>query len=93
MIPFDTFAEVPPCENDKHAKGDYLLDDFQLKRREFPVSDAVCGNLKAVFGKCDEPAHDDRGEKRRLAVFQVAVPGDGHEDIRTKEKKNGFHGS
>ena len=93
MIPFDAFTEIPPREADKHAKGDHLLDDFQLKRREFAIADAVRGDLKTVFGERDEPAHDDCGEEGRLAVFQVTIPGDGHEDIRTKKKQDGFHGS
>ncbi len=93
MIPFDILTKIPPRENDKHAQGDHFLDDFQLKRREFAIADAVRGDLKAVFGECDEPAHDDCGEKRRLAVFQVTVPGNSHEDIGTNKKKDGFHGS
>jgi hypothetical protein len=28
MIPFDTFTEIPPREDDEHTKSDYLLDDF-----------------------------------------------------------------
>ena len=93
MIPFDAFTEIPPRKDDKHAEGDHLLDDFQLKRREFAVADAIRGDLKAVFGECDEPAHDNCGEQGSLAVFQVTVPSDGHEDIRTKKKQDGFHGS
>ena len=93
MIPFDAFAEIPPREDDEHAKGDHLLDDFQLKRREFAIPDAVRGNLEAVFGERDEPAHGDCSEQRSLAVFQVAIPSDGHEDIRTNKKQDGFHGS
>jgi hypothetical protein len=49
--------------------------------------------LKTIFGERDQPAQDDGGEKGSLAVFQVTVPGDGHEDIRAKEKENGFHGA
>ena len=81
MIPFDAFAEIPPGENDEHSQGDHFLNNFQLKCREFAIADAVRGDLKAVFGERDEPAHDDRGEEWGLAVFQVTVPGDGHEDV------------
>ena len=91
VIPFDTFTEVHPREDDEHAKGDHFLDDFQLKRSEFAIADAVRGDLKAVFGERDEPAYDDCCENRRLAIFQMTVPGDGHEDVRTNQKKNGFH--
>ena len=81
MIPFDAFAELPPREDDEHAKRDHLLDDFQLKRRRFRIADAILGDLKTVFGERDQPAHDDRGEEWGLAVFQVTVPSNGHEDV------------
>ena len=93
MIPFDAFAEIPPREDDEHAKRDYLLDDFQLKRRKFAIANAIRGNLKTVFGERDQPAYDDRGEKRSLAVSQVAVPGDCHKNVRTNKKQDGIHGA
>jgi hypothetical protein len=40
MIPFDAFTEIGPCEDDEHAESDYLLDDFQLKCREFTIAEA-----------------------------------------------------
>jgi hypothetical protein len=48
--------------------------------------------LKTIFRERDQPAHDDRGKKRRLAIFQVPVPGESHEDVGAKKKQNGFHG-
>ena len=81
MIPFDAFAEIRPCEHDEHAERDYLLDDFQLKCREFAITYAICGDLKTVFGKRDHPTHKDYSKKRSLAVFQVAIPSDCHEDV------------
>ena len=86
MIPFDAFTEIPPREDDEHAKGYRFLDDFQLKRRESAIANPVRWDLKTVFGERDQPAHNDCGEKWRLAVFQVTVPGDGHEDVRTNKK-------
>ena len=84
MVPFDIFPEIPPGEHDEHTERDHFLDDFQLERREFAVADAVRRDLKTIFRECDQPAHDDGGEERSLAVFEVTVPGDGHEDIRAK---------
>jgi hypothetical protein len=42
--------------------------------------------LEIVFGEGNQPAHNDYGEKRSLAVFEVTVPSDCHEDVRTDEK-------
>jgi len=53
MIPFDAFAEIPPREDDEHAKRDDLLDDFQLKRCEFTIADAIRGDLKTIFSERD----------------------------------------
>jgi hypothetical protein len=92
VIPLDVFAEIPPGEHDENAQRDHFLDDFQLEGGELPVTDAVRRNLKTIFRERYQPAHHDRGEKRRLAVFQVPVLGDRHEDIGAKKKQNGFHG-
>jgi hypothetical protein len=86
MIPFEALTEIRPRENDEHTESDYLLDDFQLKCRELAVTYAIRGDLKTVFGKRDRPAHQDYRDKRSLAVFQVTIPGDGHEDVRANKK-------
>jgi hypothetical protein len=91
MIPFHAFPQIDPGKNDEHAERDDLLNHFQLKRREFAIADAVRGNLKAILGEGNEPAYDDHRDQRRFAVFQVAVPCNRHEDIRTNQKKDRFH--
>ena len=85
MIPFDTFAEIPPRENHEYAKGDHLLNDFQLKPREFAVADAIRGDLEAVFGERDQPTDDNDCEQGSFTVFQVTVPGNCHEDVRANK--------
>ena len=85
MIPFDSFTEIQPCEDDKHAESDYLLDDFQLKCGEFTIAKPIRRNLKTVFSKRNQPAYDDCGEKRSLTVLQVAVPCNRHEDVGTNK--------
>jgi len=82
MVPLDVFTEIPPRKDDEHAKRDHLLNDLQLKRREFSIADTVRGNLETVFGERDQPTHDDYKEKRGLSVFQVTVPSNSHEDVR-----------
>jgi hypothetical protein len=91
MIPFHTFTEIPPRKDNEHAKRDHLLNDFQLKRREFSIADTICGNLETVFSKRDQPTHHDYKEKWGLSVFQVTVPSNGHEDVRTNQKQDGSH--
>jgi hypothetical protein len=91
MIPFDALTEVVPRKDDEHAKSDYFLNDFQLERREFAVPHAIRWDLKAVFGEGDEPAYDDHGEKWCFAVFQVTIPSNCHENVRTNEQKNSLH--
>jgi hypothetical protein len=91
VIPPHVLAKIDPCKRDEHAERDHFLDDFQLKRCELAVPDAVRRNLKAVFEESDQPAHDDDSKERRLSVLQVTVPGDGHKDIGADEKEDGFH--
>jgi hypothetical protein len=91
VIPSDVFAEIEPGENGENGEGDHFLNNFQLKAREMAIADAIGRNLEAVFGEGDEPAHDNGGEKRRLSIFQVAVPRDGHEDVGANQEEDGFH--
>jgi hypothetical protein len=86
MIPLDAFIQIRPCEDDKHAERDCLLDDFQLKCCKFTIAEAIRGDLKTVFGERNQPAHDDYDEKRGLAVLQVTVPCNCHEDVGTNKK-------
>jgi hypothetical protein len=86
MIPFDAFTEIPPCEDDKHAERDYLLDDFQLKCCKFTITDPIRGDLKTVFSERNQPTYEDYDEKRSLAVLQVTVPCDCHEDVGTNKE-------
>src|SRR5208282_3838629 len=86
MIPFQALSQIRPRENHKNAKRDDLLNYLQLKSREFAVPDPVRGHLKAIFRERNQPAHDDRGKERSFPVFQMAVPGDGHKNIRANQQ-------
>ena len=81
MIPFDVFTQIPPGKHDEDTKRDYFLNDFQLKRREFAIADAIRRNLKTIFRERDQPAQNNGGKKWSFAIFQVTVPRDCHEDI------------
>jgi len=91
VVPAGAFAEIEPGKDDEDAERDDLLNNFQLERGEFAVADAVCWNLKTVFGKCNQPTHNDSGEQRGFPVSQVTVPGHRHEDVRANEEQDGFH--
>jgi len=92
VVPFDVFAEIPPGKDHEHAQRDHFLNDFQLKRGELAVTDAVRRHLKTIFREGDQPAHHNGGEEGRLAVFQVPIPGEGHEDVGAEKQQNSFHG-
>jgi hypothetical protein len=48
---------------------------------------ALAGNTQ----KCDAPTYQDDLPQRILAEFQVAVPGEGHEDVGEYEQNDGPH--
>ena len=70
----------------KTDQRDDLLDHLELDGREARRADAVGGHLEAVFEEGDAPADEDDLPQGVLAVFQVAVPGKGHEDVGEDEK-------
>jgi len=51
------------------------------------------GNLKTVFEKGDTPAGEDNLPQRFAAVFEVAVPGEGHENVGDGEQSDGAQGA
>lgn len=91
MVPLHALAKIHPGKYDEDAKRDDFLDDFELIGGEFAVADAVGGHLKAIFGKRNQPAHDDGQDERRLAIFKVPIPGDGHERVGANQEQDGFH--
>lgn len=81
MIPPEPFAEIDPSEDGEDAESDHLLDDFQLEAGEFAITDAIGRHLKTILEESDEPAGDDNQKERRLAVLEMAIPGDGHKNV------------
>ena len=54
------------------------------------MSDAIGGHLQAVLEKIDAPAeYNDHEQGAVTQVFQVAIPGIGHEHIGTYQQHNG----
>jgi hypothetical protein len=89
MVPLQFFTEISDGEDREHGQRNYFLDGLELRGVEFVGADTVCGYLETVFEKCDAPTGDDDFPKSFVAVFQVAIPREGHKDIGDGEKQNG----
>src|SRR5579859_687288 len=55
------------------------------------ASPAVGGHLKAVFEEGQSPACQRDLPQRDILIFQMSIPGKGHEDVRYQEKNDGAH--
>ena len=93
VVPFELFAEISDGKSREHGKRDDFLDDFELCRGELIRTDTVGGNLKTVFEKGDAPAGEDDLPQRFAAVFEVAVPGEGHKEVGNGEQNDGAQGA
>jgi hypothetical protein len=91
VIPADGLLQVEHREHGKDQQRDYFLDGLELRGAELVGADAVGRDLEAIFEEGDHPADDNYLEQRHLAVFQVAVPGEGHEDVGDGEQGDGSH--
>ena len=79
---------------------DALLDDLELDQRERTAvalkADAVGRHLTTVFEESDAPREDDDadewpvGAHARLLQFEMAIPGQCHEDVAAEEQQNGI---
>ena len=91
VVPVQLVAEIEDAEYAKDAERDDFLDDFQLIGREGFRADAVRGDLQAIFEERDAPTDEDDFPEWDGFVLEVAVPGEGHENVRTDEQKNCPH--
>lgn len=91
VIPAKLFAEIGHGKNGEDGKSDHFLDDLELGRGEFERADAVGGDLKAVFKERDAPTGEDDFPEGFAAIFEMAVPGEGHKNIGNSEKKDCTH--
>ena len=93
VVPAQGLLQVEDGEGGEDCQGDDFLDGFKLGGGEFVGAYAVGGDLETVFEEGDHPADQDDFEEWDFAEFQVAVPGEGHEDIGDGEQGDGSHGS
>ena len=91
MVPFELVAEIKDRKHREDRKRDDLLNRLQLRGVELVGADAVRRHLKTVFEEGNAPAHQDRFPECFVPVFQVPVPGEGHEDVGNREQYDGSH--
>ena len=105
MVPVQSLAsEEYGGEYGEDDERDNLLHHFELHQREWSSvahkTYAVGGYLARVLGQGNAPRKEDdqiewpRRDELHLLQLQVAVPREGHKDIRHNEQQNGvqcFH--
>lgn len=99
MVPLERLSLK---EDARHHGEDHetyaLLNYFQLHEREGPSvafeSYSVCRYLAAIFQEGDAPAEGyyayqgPMAGKARLLQSQMAIPGEGHEDVAAYEQQH-----
>jgi hypothetical protein len=93
VIPFEGIAEVGDGEHGEDRQGNHFLNGLQLRAGKLVRTDAVRGNLEAVLKECDAPARDNYFPERRIAIFQMPVPREGHKNVGDGQKGDGAQGS
>src|ERR1700682_738390 len=81
VVPLELVAQIQHGKDREDGQGDYFLNGFELRSVEFVRADAVGGHLETIFEEGDAPAGEDNFPERLIAIFQMAIPGEGHENI------------
>ena len=98
MVPVKGLAlETEGDDDGEDRQGNDLLNDLELHKVEGTSvdgrTDAVCGDLKAVFKKGNAPGKENDEDERpavrdvHFLELEVAVPGEGHADVGTDQKQ------
>ena len=94
VIPAELLFQYQDGKKAKDGKGNDLLYHFKLEGAE-PldfVADPVGRHLEAVFQQGDRPTDEDDFWKGIAGEpFQVAIPGNGHEDVGKNKKDDCPH--
>src|ERR1035437_9416886 len=92
MIPCEFLLQEEDGESDEDGDGNDLLNDLELESREMDIAEASRRHRQAVFEQRNPPRNQDRLPERPIvAIFQVPIPGEGHEDIGQNQQKEGAH--
>ena len=68
-------------EDGENGKRDALLHDLQLRDIKLLRPNPIRRHLEHIFQERDTPTYEDRRNKRAILMFQMAIPGDGHEYV------------
>ena len=82
MIPTYRLPEQQISNDRKDDERDALLHYLQLRDCESLRTNPIGGNLKDIFEKRNGPASEDHQHQWFAFVFQVAIPGQGHKNVR-----------
>ncbi len=91
IVPFEFFFEIDDGEGRENHKSDDFLHGLELCCSKLTMTYSVCRDLETVFEKSDSPACQYDKEQGAAFELQMTIPCDGHEDIGSDEKKDGFH--
>ena len=87
-VHFERLTHVEHGERDEQHQGNDFFDDLELAQGVKAVADAVRRNLQHILEPRDEPTHED-GDPQGVPsqIFQVGVPCEKHDDVRTREQE------
>jgi hypothetical protein len=87
VVPFQFLAQIGDGKSGEDHQRDDLLDGLELRGRELERADTVGGHLEAIFEESDTPAGQNDLPQSFAAIFEVAIPGKGHEDVRNGQQQ------
>jgi hypothetical protein len=94
IIPAERLFQIKDGKEAEYGEGHYFLDGFQLKAAKAGLFSETVGRYhKAVFEEGDTPADEDYFPDGYVLIFQVSVPGEGHECVGNEEEDDGAHGA
>lgn len=89
VIELDFLFHIKGRKSSEDDHGDHFLDDFELRKRIVIAPPSIGWDLKSIFEQCNSPAHNNHVKQRRMSMLlQVAVPREGHKDIRNEKHEN-----
>lgn len=91
VVPVQFVSKVVDGKDSEDREGNDLLDNLELRGGKGVRADAIGGHLEAVLKESYGPGDDDHLPQRGVAVLEVTIPGEGHEDVGADEKKDCPH--
>ena len=82
VVPLERLAEEKIRDDREYHQGDAFLHDLQLHQGKRLRADPIRRDLEDIFKECHRPANQDHPHERLVSVLEMAIPRDGHENIR-----------